>query len=149
MYDTIHNLYLRFWRARLENLSLFKKYIIDGYICQSVSTTSVSPSSILSKYLEKPVHLVYKGPHPRMCQPTTAFPELDATVSYQDGYPLLFLSEESVGEVESRSRHYVGMGGVEEWWKTESLVVERCFLPFYRISPAAHSRILTADSGQI
>jgi uncharacterized protein len=99
--------------------------VIDGYICQSVPGTSLSPSLILSKFLSKPVHLVYKGPRPRMCMPTTAFPALEATVSYHDGYPLLILSEESVKEVERQVKAYVGVQGVDERWKEQSLVVER------------------------
>lgn len=86
---------------------------------------SESPSSTLSKYLGRSVHLVYKGPRPRVCQPTTAYPELKATVSYQDGYPLLVLSEESVKEVEKQTKKIVGVQGVEEQWRDEPLVIER------------------------
>jgi hypothetical protein len=60
-----------------------------------------------------------------MCLPTTAFPELKATVSYQDAYPLLILSEESVKEVERRVKDYVGVQGIDERWKDQSLVIER------------------------
>ena len=80
---------------------------------------------MLSKFLGRSVHLTYKGPQPRACNPTQTFPALVATVSYQDGYPLLFLSEESVAEVERQLKGYVGVQGIEERWKEDKLVIER------------------------
>jgi len=116
---------LKKWEL-IEHFSLFGVYDIDGYICgKSTQTNSESPSSILSKYLGRPVHLSYKGPRPRACRPTQTFPALEATISYQDGYPLLFLSEESVDEVERQVRGYVGVQGIEERWKEDKLVIER------------------------
>jgi uncharacterized protein YcbX len=104
---------------------MFKKYEMDGFVSQSLSDTPDAPSSVLSKYLGRPAHLAYKGPRPRPCSPTIAFPELNTTVSYQDGYPLLFLSEESVTAVETQVRGYVGVQGVGDKWETEPLVIER------------------------
>jgi uncharacterized protein YcbX len=99
---------------------------VDGYICgKSARTNSETPSSILSKYLGRPVHLSYKGPRPRICHPTQIFPALEASISYQDGYPLLFLSEESVEEVERQLRGHVGTQGIEERWKKDKLAIER------------------------
>ena len=102
---------------------------IDGYICQGIPALpgafNESVSSILSKYCGRPVHLVCKGPNPRICQPTFDFPNLDASLWYQDGYPLLVLSEESVAAAEEEVRRYVGVQGVEERWREDKLVVER------------------------
>jgi uncharacterized protein len=53
------------------------------------------------------------------------FPQLDATTNYPDGYPLLVLSEESVESVEKELRGHVGKQGIDERWKTDSLVIER------------------------
>lgn len=102
---------------------------IDGYICQGVpalpGALNESVSSILSKYCGRPVHLVCKGPVPRICAPTFDFPNLDASLWYQDGYPLLVLSEESVAAAEQEVRAYVGVQGVEEKWREDKLVIER------------------------
>jgi hypothetical protein len=107
----------------LPTLMFMKKSEMDGYIGQSIGNTS--PSTILSKFLGKQVHLVYKGPVPRPCNPTFAFPQLQSTIAYQDGYPMLFLSEETVEEVERQVRNYVGVQGVEERWRDDRLVIER------------------------
>jgi hypothetical protein len=104
---------------------MFRKHAMDGCIGQSLSGTPDAPSSALTKYLGKPVHLVYKGPRPRLCNPTFLFPKLEATVLYHDNYPLLFLSEESVTATETQVRHSVGVEGVEDKWETEPLTVER------------------------
>jgi hypothetical protein len=61
----------------------------------------------------------------RICKPTLDFPNLDASLRYQDGYPLLLLSEESVEAAEAEVRKYVGTQGVEEKWKDDRLVIER------------------------
>ncbi|TFK41978.1 MOSC N-terminal beta barrel domain-containing protein [Crucibulum laeve] len=99
---------------------------IDGYICESLSPSpSPSASAILSKYFDKPVHLVFKGPRPREIDPTTTFPELKATAWYQDMYPLLVLSEESTVSVEEELRERVGTQGIEEGWRTGRVVIER------------------------
>lgn len=68
---------------------------------------------------------MYKGPRTRICDPTLDFPNLDASMRYQDGYPLLLLSEESVEATEKEVRKYVGTLGIGERWKDEKLVIER------------------------
>jgi hypothetical protein len=68
---------------------------------------------------------MYKGSQSRACNPTPAFPDLQGTIAYQDGYPLLLLSEESVEEVERQVRQRVGVEGIEERWKYDQLVIER------------------------
>ena len=72
---------------------------MDAYICRSASSSGPSPSDVLSEFLGKDVHLIMKGPTPRMCPPTLAFPDLKAKFVFQDGYPLLVASEESLAEV--------------------------------------------------
>ncbi|KAI0640288.1 MOSC N-terminal beta barrel domain-containing protein [Trametes polyzona] len=87
----------------IDDCTMFVKYQVQGLV---VSTTLDStaqwtrtPSEILSDYFERPVHLVMKGPTARVCPPTLAFPELSETAKFQDGYPFLVASEESLGEV--------------------------------------------------
>ncbi len=58
-------------------------YKMDGYICSPLSPSDSSPSDVLSEYLGKPVHLLMKGPAPRACPPTAAFPKLEAESVYQ------------------------------------------------------------------
>ncbi|KAJ7070680.1 hypothetical protein C8F01DRAFT_975612 [Mycena amicta] len=99
----------------------------DGYVCQSESASaSRSPSAILSEYFGRPVHLVYKGPQARTCEPTATHPDLNANAVFQDCYPLMILSEESTMRIEEELRsNHIGKQGVEERWRTEKLVIER------------------------
>lgn len=99
---------------------------LDGYICESIVGFKDAPSTSLSNYFGKPVHLIYKGPRPRPIDPTTSFPELDATAKYQDMYPLLILSEESTDAVEHELRGHVGKQGIEERWSQDKITIERC-----------------------
>ncbi|KAF9041165.1 hypothetical protein BDP27DRAFT_1347363 [Rhodocollybia butyracea] len=96
---------------------------IDGFICES--TFGRSPSKIMSDYLGRPVHLIVKGNTPRPCLPTDTFPELKATTCYQDGYPLLVLSEESIDVLHDEIRARVGTQGVEDKWSEQEFVIER------------------------
>jgi len=117
---------LKNWEV-LDDIDLFGQFTVDGYICEAIPPllASETASSILSKYFERPVHLVFKGPRTRVCEPTLDFPNLDASLHYQDGYPLLVLSEESVMAAEKEVRTYVGVQGIEEKWKVDKLVIER------------------------
>ena len=72
---------------------------IQGLICASLDPAGRTPSTILSQYFGKPVHLVMKGPKRRVCPPTHAFPDLEASSVFQDVYPFLVASEESLAEV--------------------------------------------------
>ena len=56
---------------------------VQGLICSSLDPRGRTPSAILSHYLGRAVHLVMKGPQPRHCPPTLAFPALKATSVYQ------------------------------------------------------------------
>lgn len=98
---------------------------IDSRICEKCSPGPRSASEIMSVYFGKPVHLVVKSKKPRICSPTENFPELKASAVFQDGYPLLFITEESMGVIEEAIQAQVGKAGVEERWKKERLVVER------------------------
>ncbi|KAF9261671.1 hypothetical protein L218DRAFT_930541 [Marasmius fiardii PR-910] len=107
----------------IDNISMWGDSSIDGYICKT--TSDLSASEILSKYMERPVHLAFKGKKRRGCAPTASFPDLKASVKYQDGYPLLVLSEESVSAIEDVLRDHVGKSGIEEKWKTGRIDIER------------------------
>lgn len=89
------------------------------------ATPAPSASEILSVYFGKPVHLIYKGPRVRPLEGTAAFPELQGTAVYQDGYPLLVLSAESMGAVESEVRSRVGTQGIAEAWREDRIVLRR------------------------
>ncbi|KAL4070478.1 hypothetical protein J3A83DRAFT_4358656 [Scleroderma citrinum] len=104
-------------------VTLWGKKDIEGYICPSLDGRS--PSTILSQYFGYSVHLVIKGPLPRKCPRTPRFPDLDAPSYFQDGFPLLILSEESVTAVQDKVRQMIGKQGVQEAWAQQELVVER------------------------
>ncbi|KAF9469581.1 hypothetical protein BDZ94DRAFT_1242756 [Collybia nuda] len=118
------------WRI-IDEVTLFPGMKpLDGYISQflpgpSLGSEGETPSSILSTYFGKPVHLIYKGPRIRPIQATVEFPELKATAVYQDGYPLLVLSEESMGDVNREIKDRVGTQGISEAWKEDSVAIRR------------------------
>ncbi|KAJ3484313.1 hypothetical protein NLI96_g5731 [Meripilus lineatus] len=75
-----------------------------------------------------------KGPVPRPCPPTTDFPKLEANSVFQDVYPLLVASEESLQEVAKAVREAAEVGEGEpgrigginsERWKDGELEIER------------------------
>ncbi|KAG1742716.1 uncharacterized protein EDB91DRAFT_294104 [Suillus paluster] len=107
----------------LDNISLWGKDDVEGYVCET--NIGRSPSEILSQYMGLPVHLAMKGPRLRICPPTQRFPNLAAPSYFQDGYPIMLLSEESVAAVQEQIRGMVGVQGVEEKWSNETLQVER------------------------
>ena len=80
------------------------------------------------------MHLVYKGPRPRVVDPTAEFPGLEATSVFQDMYPLLVLSEEGMADVEREARMRVGVQGVGEVWREGRVAIQR--------SVASPSRLL-------
>ncbi|KAG1886124.1 hypothetical protein F4604DRAFT_1724783 [Suillus subluteus] len=105
------------------DISLWGKDDIEGYVCQT--NIGRSPSEILSEYMGLRVHLAMKGSRPRICPPTERFPDLDAPSYFQDGFPLMLMSEESVAAVQERIRGMVGMQGIEEKWSSDTLQIER------------------------
>lgn len=111
---------------RLGDIKLWASTDIDSYICQDLNSPERDfPTKVMSRFFNRAVHLVCKGPRPRACPPTTDFPELQATTCYQDGYPLLVASEESLEAVQERVRGEVGKQGVADRWKEDELVMER------------------------
>lgn len=89
-------------------------YHVDGYVCQSLSAPYNTPSTVLSTFLGRDVHLMIKGPTPRTVPPALDYPDLQDTaklqvifanytltcmltqITAQDGYPLLVASDESL-----------------------------------------------------
>jgi len=115
-----------FWQPRLKDIIIWPGYDpLDGYICQSPVKGAPSPSEILSKYIGKPVHLTYKGPLPRAVDATYDFPDLKADAFFQDMYPMLLLSEESMEVINKETRPLVGTQNIHERWEDEKLTVER------------------------
>lgn len=109
-------------------MSLWGQHDIDGHICQSVDDADSEgnvPASTLSRYFGSAVLLIVKGRKARPCAPTHEFPLLQANTHYQDGYPLLIASEESLIAVQNRMRQEVGRQGVEDRWKVDKLEIER------------------------
>jgi len=88
-------------------------------------------SEILSRFLERKVQLVFKGRRERFCAPTLAYPKLQASTAFQDGYPLLVASEESRQALEEGIRNCAYAEdvevskGVEEKWRHDDLKMER------------------------
>ncbi|KAK1226485.1 hypothetical protein PQX77_010569 [Marasmius sp. AFHP31] len=123
---------LKTWETH-QDVDMFGYFIVDGHICQEVPSphSRAEPhnpkgvSETFSAYFGRPVHLIHKGTKPRPCLPSTNYPKLEATAVYQDLYPLLFLSEEGMGDIEREARSRVGTQQIEERWKTEKVVVER------------------------
>ncbi|KAJ3769081.1 hypothetical protein FB446DRAFT_813458 [Lentinula raphanica] len=109
---------------RLSDIGLWGKEV-DGFVCENQSSNGRSPSTILSEFFERPVHLMVKGSRPRPCDPTNSFPGLKATTLYQDGYPLLVLSEESIDILHEEIRSRVGTQGIEDQWSKRKFVIER------------------------
>ena len=113
---------------------------IQGLICASLDPTGRTPSAILSQYFGKPVHLIMKGPKRRVCPPTHAFPDLEASSVFQDVYPFLVASEESLAEVGRVVRAYARdespaarVGGLDrEAWRDSDVPIERCVHPYFR-----------------
>lgn len=132
--DAIPSLYLSIRRQRISrhgeliNGIRFFGDKLDGHIVTPLHDASGSPTESLSRYFNKQVYLVYKGPEDRYVEPTHEFPNLKATCKYQDGYPILVLSQESVSLVEKEIQSRIGEQGVEENWK-EDKVHHRRFRP--------------------
>lgn len=86
---------LRSWEL-IEDAVMHGAYHVDGYVCQSLSGPYNTPSTVLSTYLGRDVHLMIKGPTPRTVPPALDYPDLQDTAKLQDGYPLLVASDESL-----------------------------------------------------
>ncbi|KAL1739357.1 hypothetical protein HDZ31DRAFT_49518, partial [Schizophyllum fasciatum] len=114
--------------ARVSDVKLWGD-LVDSYVCEAApghsGAQTRSPSAILSGYFERDVLLVIKGPRPRALAPTDAFPELRGSCVFQDGYPLLVLSEEGLDEIERELREHVGTQGIDPRWREARVTVER------------------------
>ncbi|KAG6855239.1 hypothetical protein H0H87_006338 [Tephrocybe sp. NHM501043] len=118
------------WQT-MDGLIMFSDRL-DGYIGHALplptkydDSTPSTASAISSLYFNKPVHLVYKGPRPRPAEATHTFPNLDANFLFQDGYPLLMMSRESLGELEEEVRGRVGTQGIGEHWREGKVEIRR------------------------
>ncbi|KAI0673983.1 MOSC N-terminal beta barrel domain-containing protein [Trametes maxima] len=119
----------------IEDCTMFGTYLVEGYVVSSTldGPDARTPSEVLSDYFGRAVYLVMKGPRARACPPTDAFPELQETAMFQDCYPFLVASEESVGEVrrvvsayaqdESAQAHIGGIDRVR--WRDGGVEIER------------------------
>lgn len=120
------------WYHRINDCSMFKTIEVDGYICQALDPTSPCPSEVLTEYFRRPVYLVMKGPKRRACSPTQTFPDLVASAIYQDGFPLLVASDESVQKVGDEVNRWANdeVAGesivIDDLWKTNLVPIERC-----------------------
>lgn len=118
-------------RHRIENCTMFTVEV-DGYICEALCPTWPSPSEILSKYFGLPVYLVMKGPKRRPCDPTLTSPDLNASAMFQDGFPLLVASDESLDNVGDEINRWASgevngksIRGIDDVWKASRVPMER------------------------
>ncbi|KAI0352239.1 hypothetical protein OH77DRAFT_1486006 [Trametes cingulata] len=120
----------------IEDCKMFGKVLVDGYVVSSALPSSPptrTPSEVLSAYFGRPVHLVMKGPRARPCPPTLAFPDLRERAAFQDGYPFLVASEESLEEVRRVVSAFAQdespdakIGGIDrERWREGGVEIER------------------------
>jgi hypothetical protein len=105
---------------------------LDAYVVESHPLDSTnSPSKLFSSYLGRDVLLVLKGPKPRPAVPTSTHPDLDVGYRFQDGFPLLVATTESLTAVQDKVRLSAAgedkwkVGGITSHWQTNELVIER------------------------
>lgn len=88
-----------------------------------------SASSVLSKFFGFPVYLLFKGPSRRMVDATPSHPHLPKTTSakFQDGYPFLVASVESLVAVEDVIHELANdeTNKLGDEWKSRALEMER------------------------
>lgn len=126
--------------SSLEDILFWGGQLVDGYIVPAMSPESRSPSDIISDYLGAPVLLVIKGHVPRPVGKTSTHPNLKATAVFQDGYPLLLASTESLKDVQDKislaakkGKDFV-VGGMDySKWQTGEVTMER-YVPTLSIS---------------
>ena len=117
-------------RSRLQDVQIWKS-TTDAHICTPLEgTSSLDPSLAFSKYLGRDVLLVYKG---RTTRYFTSEPlNLKGPTAFQDGYPILVATEESLRDVQAKVE--LSASGAEGWgmpgvvdggWNGE-IVMERC-----------------------
>ncbi|KAI0068321.1 hypothetical protein BV25DRAFT_1867320 [Artomyces pyxidatus] len=116
----------------VEDCSVHSMTNMDGYITQPHSSSGSEASlcsAVLSRFMGRPVHLIFKGPRPRPAAPTWSFEKLDPFVGYHDGYPLHVASEESMEGVKAMvkkwSQEHAEDSSDPQIWDTKSMVIER------------------------
>lgn len=112
---------------------MFKITFVDGYIVKPLSPGLPDPNLVLSKYFGQLVHLIMKGPKRRACDPTLSFPDLNTSAVYQDGFPLLVASEESLEHVRKVINNYARqgvIGSMDSSWETGQIEMERSVSDF-------------------
>ncbi|CUA67453.1 hypothetical protein RSOLAG22IIIB_03101 [Rhizoctonia solani] len=116
----------------ISDIEIWRDRDLDAYVAESVSPgATASPSALLSSYMGRDVLLVLKGPKRRVALTTQTHPDLDAGYRFQDGYPLLVATTESLAVVQENVRR--SAAGEDEWkvsgiapqWQTDELVMER------------------------
>ena len=119
-------------RYRIENCTLFNVLEVVGYICAALHP----PLPNLLKVLRPLRPPRYENPKRRPCGPTQTFPDLVANAVYQDGFPLLVASDESLekvgDEINMRANGDVAgqsIGGIDNLWRTNRIPIERCIHP--------------------
>jgi uncharacterized protein YcbX len=126
----LFDLFLKLDASRLDDTQIWKD-TTDAYVCRSIEPASTDPSVAFSRYLGKDVLLVYKGPATRHLGGTDDFPSLKGSAVFQDGYPILVATEESLIDVQQKVA-LSASGDDERWalkgvsgeWKGE-IVMER------------------------
>jgi uncharacterized protein len=105
----------------VEDANHFDWKEIDAYICTAIEPHPNAGAAELSRFLGRQVLLATKGPKPRKVFPTATFPKLDATITFQDEFPLHMCSKESVWAVLGLVRGMIGQKGITEDWKEKDL----------------------------
>jgi len=120
---------LKTWQ-HVSDVAIWKN-VTDAYVCESFDKSGPSPSELLSKYIGRPVVLVLKGPGSRPIRKTESHPTLEGTAAFQDGYPLLLASTESLEGVQNCIRAAANgegqfqVSGIDPKWKDEDVIMER------------------------
>ncbi|KAI0076832.1 hypothetical protein K474DRAFT_1597320 [Panus rudis PR-1116 ss-1] len=118
----------------VSDCTMFGIFTVDGYIVQPLSSSERSPSDVFSEYVGKNALFLMKGPAARECPPTYAFPDLKAHSVFQDAYPLLVASEESLEALSDRIKQAAQIGDDQpgkigglnrEIWKDGNIKMER------------------------
>jgi hypothetical protein len=114
----------------LDDLYMWTSRNMEAYICEAISPAAHAASMTLSAFMGRQVHLVLKGARPRPCDPTHAYPELGtaahpAESAFQDGYPVLLASQESLDDARANIRAAAGQNGVGEEWVTRDFDMRR------------------------
>jgi uncharacterized protein YcbX len=117
---------------------------MEAYICEATSPAAHAASMTLSAFLGRQVHLVFKGARPRPCEPTHAYPDLGteahpAESAFQDAFPVLLASQESLEDLRAKVRAAAGQNGVSEEWATRDLDGRR---QIFYLLPAVHMLML-------